>query len=98
MRRLPRGDALRQQIKERCKKRESLAYLGSGTKTSCAASVKLPRYNLIFVAWLRIALGARVRSEDGLLCYCGTSRRGRRRDVGARQPRKPRPSEPLEWT
>ena len=22
--------------------------------------------------------------------YCGTSRRGRRRDVGARQPRKPR--------
>jgi len=43
----------------------------------------------VFVAWLRIALGARVRSEEDLLCYCGTSRRGRRRDVGARQPRKP---------
>jgi len=26
-----------------------------------------------------------------------TSRRGRHRDVGARQPREPRPSEPLEW-
>ena len=49
-------------------KRKSLAYLGSGTKTGCVASVKLPRYNLLFVAWLRIALGARVRSEEDLLC------------------------------
>ena len=27
-----------------------VAYLGSGTKTGCAASVKLPRYNLLFLA------------------------------------------------
>jgi len=40
----------------RGEKRESLAYLGSRTKTGWAAFVKLPRYILLFVAWLRIAL------------------------------------------